>query len=866
MSLLAPLPGLYLALLAFLLARALRQWWDPVPVRVWAVLGLVLVILFGPALFLGRVLLPADILPWVRTPEAMRAPPAGNTLQLDLVTQIVPWEAEVRRALRDGRWPAWNPDAGAGMPLLADPQSQVFEPLVIAGLLLPLWQAVGVTAGLKVLIALVFFFLLMRRQGLSEGAALFGSLAYGLCGFVLLWLNWPLSTPAALLPLVLYALAVTDDRGALKDFGLLVAALFSLLAAGHPETIGYVAIVGGLFALARLRRRERPARVRLLARWALAGGIALGLAAPALVPAARYVPQSLRSSQVARRNADLGRRGPTVADVGAAGERQRRPGGLRKRFVALFAPNAFGNDRYQSYWGDDNTNEDGSGFVGGAALLAALLAFLPAACRLREERLFLGLAVASLAVTIRVPGVTWLLAVLPGVNQSLTSHRRVLLIVAFCLSYLAACTVERWGSGEGAPRRWAIAGATVLLLGLVAWGYLGSPPPGGVKDIEALRSFWLGLQLVTVAAAGAVFLLPERPLPGPSSPRPSSPAPTQPPSPGEEGEQPGGSNRVPLSRGGEWEGAGEGPGVRALGWGRSEAQYTSRIGLLLVVLTLELLALHRPANPSLPRSAYYPTTPAISFLQKQAAGSRMVGLVETLLPNAASVYGLADVRVSSPLKPMLYVETVRPVSAPWTYPTEHVVVSREHPLYQLLGVRWVLAPARVRAVPPGQRLAFRDATSQVFERTRVLPRMFLPASTEGPGAVPWPDWIASNPDFAARSLVLPAPGRPGTWSAARPAESRLEILSLRPARLSARALLTEDRLLASSVYQDQGWHLLLDGRPQPTLVANGPFLAAWLPAGEHRVEAIYRAPGLLPGLVLAALALTALAAWLVRLS
>ncbi|MBW8876688.1 MAG: YfhO family protein [Acidobacteria bacterium] len=808
MSLLtAPLPGLYLALLAFLLARALRRWWDPVPVRVWAVFGLVLVILFGPALFLGRVLLPADILPWVRTPEAMRTPPAGNTLQLDLVTQIVPWEAEVRRALKDGRWPTWNPDAGAGMPLLADPQSQVFEPLVIAGLPLPLWQAVGVTAGLKVLIALIFFFLLLRRQGLSQGAALFGSLAYGLCGFVLLWLNWPLATPAAILPLVLYALAVTDDRGALKDFGLLVAALFSLLAAGHPETIVYVAIVGGLFALARLLRRwrgDRHARDRLLARWALAGGIALGLAAPALVPAVRYVPQSLRSSQVAQRNEDLGKRGPTVADVVAPGERPRSQGGLRKRFVALFAPNAFGNDRYQSSWGDDNTNEDATGFVGGAALLAALLAFLPAARRVREERLFLGLAVASLAVTIRVPGVTWLMAVLPGVDQSLTSHRRVLLIVAFCLSYLAACTVERWRSGEeAAPRRWAVAAVTVLLLGLIAWGYLGSPPPGGVKDVEALRSFWLWLQLVTVAGAGVVMMVMTR-------------------------------------------------------W---------RLPVLIGIVVIELLFMHGPANPSLPRSAYYPTTPAITFLQQHVAGSRMVGLVEMLLPNAASVYGLADIRVSSPLKPALYVETVRPVSATWTYPTEHVVVSREHPLYQLLGVRWVLAPARARVVPSGQRLAFRDSTSQVFERTRALPLMFLPESTESPGTVPWPDWIASNPDFAARSLVLPAPGRPGTWSAARPAGSSLEILALRPARLAARALLAEDRLLASSVYQDQGWHLLLDGRPLPTLVANGPFLAAWLPAGEHRqhrVEAIYRAPGLIPGLVLAALALTALAAWLVR--
>ena len=68
----------------------------------------------------------------------------------------------------------------------------------------------------------------------------------------------------------------------------------------------------------------------------------------------------------------------------------------------------------------------------------------------------------------------------------------------------------------------------------------------------------------------------EFPHPRPSSPRPSSPAPSPPPSPGEEGDPQDRSNRVPLSRGGGWEGAGEGTGVRVLGWGRSEANPAPR--------------------------------------------------------------------------------------------------------------------------------------------------------------------------------------------------------------------------------------------------------------------------------------------------
>jgi uncharacterized membrane protein YfhO len=52
---------------------------------------------------------------------------------------------------------------------------------------------------------------------------------------------------------------------------------------------------------------------------------------------------------------------------------------------------------------------------------------------------------------------------------------------------------------------------------------------------------------------------------------------------------------------------------------------------------------------------------------------------------------------------------------------------------------------------------------------------------------------------------------------------------------------------------------LLDARrPHPISTANGPFVAAWLPAGEHRVDLVYRAPGLLLGLILAAAALAGL--------
>ncbi len=790
------LPGLYLILLAVLLACALRRWWDPIPLRVWAVFAAVLLILFGPALFLGKVLVPVDILPGVALPEETGKPSEGNSLQLDLVTQIVPWQAQVRRAVHAGEWPLWNDLAGAGMPLLADPQSQVLQPLVFLTLPLSLPQAVGVTAGLRVMIALAFLFLLLRRQGLSEEASLFGSLAFGLGGFLLLWLSWPIGNSPALLPLVLYALAMTADRGARRDYLLLVLAVASLLVGGHPETILYVAVVGGLFAVSKLQRQAPEQRTRLLGGWALAAALALGLAAPALIPATQFLPQTHRDHLLELRNERMEARA-SLAGWRTPEERRRTLERLEKRSVPLFAPNALGNSRWGAYWGEANTNEDGGGFVGGAALLAALLAFLPAARRFPQERLFLALAAVSLVISMRIPGVPRVLSAVPLLNQSLSAHRRLLLVLAFALAYVAACGVERWRHGEG-PRRWVIWACAAALAGLVAWGYLSSLE---TKELLPLRWLWLGLQLATVAGTAVIL---------------------------------------------------------------SFRRTAKALSLLVVLAALELLVFHQPANPSLPRSGFYPTTPTLRFLQENADGFRVAGLGDRLLPNAAAVYGLADIRISNPFKPFPYVQALAPVSASLRT-TEHILMKAEHPLYQLLGVRYVITPPRTKATA-GWRAVRRDPGGRIFERAQALPRLFLPRSAEAPGSLPWADWLAANQDFASRALVVSSRERPAAWTAVAPEESLVEILAIEPAHISARALLAEDRLLASSVYQDGGWTLLLDGRPRTTSLANGPFVAAWLPAGEHRLDLVYRAPGLIPGLVLAAIAMAGLVlGWIPRL-
>ena len=764
------LPGCWVALLAALLAAALRRWYDPVPRRAWLVWGAALALLLGPALVGGRVLLPLGALttfpPFTNLWEGP-GPPPGNPLQTDLVLQVAPWLLRVREAWAAGAWPLWNHLAGAGEPLLGNPQSQALQPLVLLALPFPIAAAVGVVAALRVLAAFVFTFLLLRRQGLSEPAALAGSLAFGLSGFLLLWLGWPLAGSAALLPLLLYALVRADDPGLRRDRALLAVAVTCLLLVGHPETELHALALAAAFGASRLAARPPGRRLRLLGAWLVAGVLGAALAAPALLPAVAYLPQSLRAAVVEARQARLAGLAP-LADPGALG-RRAAGSGLVARLLPNAAPYAYGHDRFGRFWGERNVNVSAAGFAGTAALLGFLVAWAPARRRFPQERVALAAGALALVVLARPPGLPQLLARLPVVRSSLTDHDRIGMILAFAVAYAGACAWERRRAGdEGRVAPAVAAVAAAMLAGLLAWGYLAHPDPGDPAALAGLRHGALALQLATLAAAAWWMLRrPRRP------------------------------------------GAG--------GW------------LLATLVAAELLLLHGPINPAAPKRLFYPETAPIRFVRERLdPWHRVAGLGPVLRPNVAGVYGLADPRSSNPAKPAAYLEAIRRIDVTPERPTD-AFVRPEDPLWGLLGVRWVLAAPRERQPPP-LRLALRRPTAWVWERPGALPRLFLPATAE--------------------PRVARAP-------------ARLELGRLEPARLSALAHLPEPRLLASSVYQDGGWRLLVDGARRPTILANGPFVAARLAAGERRLDLVYRPPGFVAGAALLALGLAAGAAlWL----
>ncbi len=203
----------------------------------------------------------------------------------DLSSQYAPDFTFVAEALRQGIWPLWNPANNAGEPyLLAYPVDLAL--LLVGGRLAPL----GVGAALHLLIALFGASFLARRIGMGPAAAWLCGTVYGLGGVVLSTVNLlPLFQAAAWAPWVLDAwiAATRSPTGRRLAVLAFVAALqASTLAA---EIVLQTALVG-LFLL----EDWTALRGRRLARLALAGVLALALAAPAVLGARALVAGTAR--------------------------------------------------------------------------------------------------------------------------------------------------------------------------------------------------------------------------------------------------------------------------------------------------------------------------------------------------------------------------------------------------------------------------------------------------------------------------------------------------------------------------------------------------------------------------------------------
>ncbi|HEY6324337.1 MAG TPA: hypothetical protein VJA16_22565, partial [Thermoanaerobaculia bacterium] len=250
-------------------------------------------------------------------------------------------------------------------------------------------------------------------------------------------------------------------------------------------------------------------------------------------------------------------------------------------------------------------------------------------------------------------------------------------------------------------------------------------------------------------------------------------------------------------------------------------------GGLALVVGAELLLAHLPANPPMPRRLALPRPAPLVLLTSEAGGTRVAALGRALPPNLASLYDLTDARVYNPMAPAAYLALLAPITTAWWGEMPELGAPGDF-LYRRLGVRYLLvAPGERLSAPWVLRLA--DPSGWVYRRIGAWPRLYT----------------------ARAGVDRPLPGG-------------LLGLSFGDDEMAARAkVANQDTELVGSVYQDGGWRLLLDGRrapPPPSRQLLDAPLAG--PAGELRVDLLYRPRGFVAGMIAAALACAAaIACW-----
>jgi hypothetical protein len=446
----------------------------------------------------------------------------------------------------------------------------------------------------------------------------------------------------------------------------------------------------------------------------------------------------------------------------------------------------------------------------GIVPVAVLPIAVIAAWRRPGGRFFLGLAALALALHYGAPGLATLVE-LPGL--SLGTNLRLMPLVAFALAALVAFALE-WLRDPGAPHpglRWAMCGwfALVVALSLVAvLAHQAEPRARGL-------SFPLPMQYaVALLALTVVTVLAAR-----------------------------------LTAG-------------AIAPGRA----TSAIAMIQLASLLPLAATY---NPSVDRASFYPSTPAIAYLQREAAdGSRV------LMPgHVGLVYGLFEAHGYDGLTPHRVEEVTGSVGSGRAllagllenplalHGSEPLAPARLwiSPVFDLVGIRHALLPPGSATPRPEFTVAYDGPDGRIFRNEAAFPRAFLVGRRRCVDDRQVRRLIAARAVDFRREVLLadcagPAPAAepPGASASAR-------LTSHGPHAVQVRAVTDRPAYLVLTDTWYPGWTARVDGRAAQVWRANHAFRAVSVSPGEHLVEFRYEPPWLRLGVAISGASLAGVA-------
>jgi len=747
-----------------------------------AALVLIAVVFFWKILFLDEVSITYNLFrefPWKSQATLEQA--ARPSMNMDCIQSYYPRRAFATHTIRSGEIPLWNPYDFSGAPFLANVQSAVFYPVNIVLYLADPLRAMGYYLVFHFALAGVFMFLFVRSLGAGVFASFLGGLTLMLCGFFVTRTGHPtFVASAAWVPALLWSAERLLQRPGLGRAILLALCHAAMILSGFPQIAIHATYALAAYALWRVWRAGRS---RDEARWRPLAWMLGALAFSGCLSLVQILPAYEFTRFCSRRFL------PYESILSSA----HHPACLIKYLI----PDFLGHPLDDNLWSIALKRGDGffsqnywstTGYVG---ILTLLLAGVGGGSRRRGAWFFTGTAVITLTIVLGTP-LLRAAYLLPGFDFSRVD--RLIYLYMLAMAVLAAFGVDRLDRAESPRGRVWIPVASAALLYWVAFV---------VVDLRPERLY------------GAITQGRFEPLSGWSDVRPAA------------------------VRAGVFLAAGAGLITLRL-WNRVP-RIAFRTGVVVLIL-VDLVPFGYRLNVSRPYEDAFPPVPIARQLQHAPEPRRILRLYgDVLIPNTASIYGIADAQGYNALTLDGYMELaerIQPGITTWRRVTNLTdPAATESPICDLLAVERFLTVEW----PPG-----RPPRTVAVPNPGALPRASLIRRAE---TVTDPEALLgrlSSPDFDPRDVVYlsadegdevpeslaPANGTTGPPGAAR-------IVEYRANEVIVEADAGEDAWLLLSETYYPGWKAWVDGERAKIWRADHVLRAVRVPAGRHRIRFSY---------------------------
>jgi uncharacterized membrane protein YfhO len=733
---------------------------DVMGILVFCVIGL---LFFYKTILFELLPVPSDSLvglyhPWrdFFASEYPRGVPFKNFLTTDPVRQQIPWRHTVIQELKEGSLPLWSPYSFGGVPLAANIQSGAWNPFNILFLFFSFPTAWTILIIIQPVFAMIFMYFFLRHLKCSVLSSIFGSVVWGFSGFSIAWLTWGTIGHVALwLPvLLLLTDTIIHEKNLRKQIIWILLVAFSnyaQLAGGHAQTSLYIVGVAFIYGIWRLRDSCTKKSV-------------MGLSASWLVSLLVTIPIW-----------------KPMLDLISASNRISQTNWLKEgwffpwQHIAQFiAPDFFGNPTTMNYWGVWNYGEM-IGYIGILGIVLAIgILFVK---KTQDERFWLyTLGVVFVFMTPNPIGESVFRFHIPVLSS--LQPTRLLVVVDFALSMLAAYGFMRLEKGERKPFIFGILVIGCSLVLLWAWSFW-------TRSAVTIRNLYLPTGLFVVIAC---------------------------------------------------------LGTAITRFFKNKRFASAVFILFVGVTIFDTFRFGWKFTTFTPIRFFFPETETIKFLKAQKMPFRVLSVDDRLFaPNTLEYYGMESVSGYDPIyakRYALFVDSLEQKKALVSVSAERMISPNiaSGALLSLLNVKYVVSLDEIK--DNRLSLVFEEGQTKVYENSIYSPRMYF---AQGVVNVKTDDVALSyisNPAFSPMDETVVLNGDIQQQPPMSLDES-ITLTEYKYGNMSVDTDTIQERLLVVLNPKYPGWKASIDGYETRILSANYLFMGILVPKGKHSIRIEY---------------------------